>query len=98
MAILHRDYSGPGAVKVAALFYQTELTNQSTSFAKQEHQRIEVRSVVVREVQKISLDTGSVQTGVNEVQKVEICDPANSGAVLRFRMGLYDVYTGTYSA
>lgn len=98
MTILHRDYLGPGSVKVAALFYQTELTNQSTSFARQEHQQIEVKSTVIQEVQKISLITESVQPGVYEVQKVEICDPSNGGAVLRFRMGFYNVYTGTCGA
>ncbi|XP_062574409.1 fibrocystin-L-like [Saccostrea cucullata] len=93
MVIVHRDYSGPERIRVAARYYQTELTNQSTAYAKQEHQKIEVRSTVIREVQNISLVTESAQTGVNEVQKVQICDTAQSGAQLMFRLGLYNVYT-----
>ncbi|XP_061168814.1 fibrocystin-L-like [Saccostrea echinata] len=93
MVILHRDYSGPERIRVAARFYQTDLTNQSTAYAEQEHQKIEVRSTVVREVQNISLVTESAGAGVNEVQKVQICDTAQSGAQLMFRMGFYNVYT-----
>lgn len=94
MVILQRDYGGPGSVDVAARFHQTELTNQSTSFAEQEHQIIAVRSTIVREVQSISLVTENVRPGVYEVQKVQICDPLQSGAPLMFRLGLYNVYTG----
>lgn len=97
MVVLNRDYGGPSRVQVAAQFFQTELTNQSTSFAYQEHQKIEVRSAVVTEVQSVSLVTENVHPGVYEVQRVEICDPANSGAPLVFRLGFYNVYTGMYN-
>ncbi|XP_061164553.1 fibrocystin-L-like [Saccostrea echinata] len=95
MEILHsHGSSGDPSVQVAAQFYNTKLTNQSTGIADVEHQLVKVTSTVVREVQKISLEVApAVGAITNEIQVVEVKELSGQYSDATFRLGQYGVYT-----
>lgn len=96
MEILHRENSGEAFAKVAAHLYNTKLTNESIPAAKQENQKISVRSSIVREKQTVTLSGFSTRTSVDEVQEVDLTENSGAFSDATFRLGLDKVYTSEY--
>lgn len=96
MEILHRENYGEAFAKVAAHLYNTKLTNESIPAAKQENQKISVRSSIVREKQTVTLSGFSTRTSVDEVQEVDLTENSGAFSDATFRLGLDKVYTSEY--
>lgn len=100
MEVLHSYGSGGSPlVQVAARYFDTELTNQSTGIVNMEHQLVKVTSTVVREVQKLKIEgVAPVGGKVNEIQVIEVTELSGGTSDATYRLGLYGVYTEPFSS
>uniref|UniRef100_K1QFR0 Fibrocystin-L n=1 Tax=Magallana gigas TaxID=29159 RepID=K1QFR0_MAGGI len=100
MEVLHSyGSSGSPLVQVAARYFDTELTNQSTGIVNMEHQLVKVTSTVVREVQKVKIEVVPiVGSQRNEYQIIEVTELSGGTSDATYRLGLYGVYTEPFTS
>jgi len=92
MEVYHREATSGAYASVSARYYDSPFTNVMTGNAKQEIQKIEVRSTVTREVQVISVNGFSDKTPTHDIQEVVIENNGQTDG--SYRLGMYNVYTG----